>query len=141
MASSNQPEVPANDSAMSAQWTGNDTLPDSDPKLSQSPPCSTALLSLSAHSTLSTVPGTPGADLSVSFLSVGRPFTYHQPHVPLRGTPSAVGAIYAQKSIPALSYIRTPLWNALLEPSSSEFHNSTTCMDVSILGKRLKVRM
>ena len=71
MASSDQPEVLADDSATSAQWTGNDTLPDSDPKLSKSLPCSTALLSLSAHFTLSTAPGTPGADLSVSFLSVG----------------------------------------------------------------------
>ena len=126
MASSDQPEVLADDSATSAQWTGNDTLPDSDPKLSKSLPCSTALLSLSAHFTLSTAPGTPGADLSVSFLSVGWPFAYHQPHVPLRGTLSAVGAIHAQKSIPTLSYTGTPLRNALFKPISSKFHNSTT---------------
>ncbi|KAI9574125.1 hypothetical protein HD554DRAFT_2044737 [Boletus coccyginus] len=130
MASSDQPE-----------WTGNDTLPDFNSKLFYSPPCSTTLLSLSAHSTLSIVPGTPGADLSVLFLSVSRPFAYYQPHVPLRGTLSAVGAIHAQKSIPALSYARMPLQNALLEPTFSEFHNSTTHMDMSILGKRLKTDM
>jgi len=104
MASASQPEVPANDSVTSAQRI--DSLLDSDPSgsiHSKSPPCpSTAPVSLRAHSTLSTVPGTPGADLSVSFLSINQPLASCQPHVPLRGTPSAVGAIHAQKSISAV---------------------------------------
>ncbi|KAF8451175.1 hypothetical protein L210DRAFT_3640259 [Boletus edulis BED1] len=139
MASADQPEFSASDSLYVRP---TDSLPDSDPaaNLSVSPlhRHSTAPQSISAQSTLSTVPGTPGADrLSLSLLSIGQSPLPHQPRVPLRGTPSAVGAICARNSIHALSYTGTPLRNALLEPAS---HSSTisTHMAASILGKRLR---
>ncbi|KAF8433354.1 hypothetical protein L210DRAFT_3507106 [Boletus edulis BED1] len=128
MASADQPEFSASDSLYVRP---TDSLPESDPaaNLSVSPlhRRSTAPQSISAQSTSSTVPGTPGADrLSLSLLSIGQSPLPHQPRVPLRGTPSAVGAIRARNSIHALSYTGTPLRNALLEPAAS------------ILGKRLR---
>ena len=71
VASAYYPEVPVDNSETPSQheW-GDASLPDSDPSnLSELPPHSVALLG--ANSTLSTVLGTPGADLSSSLLSVG----------------------------------------------------------------------
>ncbi|KAF8417607.1 hypothetical protein L210DRAFT_879263 [Boletus edulis BED1] len=141
MASADQPEFSASDSLYVRP---TDSLPDSDPaaNLSVSPlhRRSTAPQSISAQSTSSTVPGTPGADrLSLSLLSIGQSPLPHQPRVPLRGTPSAVGAIRARNSIHALSYTGTPLRNALLEPASRSSTISTH-MAASVLGKRLRVR-
>jgi len=149
MASSDQPEVPTNVSTTLPQA---DTLSDTeisnyDPStVSVSPPDSAKIIPLRAQSTLSPVLGTPGTDTSVSLLSVGRPvqmLAIWGRSLPMTGTPSAVGAFHAHKSIPGQSYTGTPLRNAFLGQMPSNFHDPMGAIDIeaSIVGKRLKVRM
>lgn len=138
VASTYHPEVLVDNSETPFQheW-GDASLPDSDPSnLSKSPPRSAALLG--ANSTLSMVLGTPSADLSSSLLSVGRTTTSRSYlGVPMRGTPSAVGAIHPWKLIPTPPYAVMPLQNSLLGLSPHEFREPT--VEMSIIEKQLKV--
>ena len=61
----------------------------------------------------------------------------------MTGTPSAVGAFHALKSIPGQSYTGMSLRNAFLGQTPSQFHDPVGTIDIeaSILGKRLKVCM
>ncbi|KAI5999619.1 hypothetical protein EDD15DRAFT_2193660 [Pisolithus albus] len=125
MASSDQPQSPAgNDSIVPFQQVD---VPSALPNCSEFPHQSTHVPLTTQYNT-STVPETPGADLSISFPSIkAEPASSHwaEPGMPLKGTPSAVGALCVRRSMVNLPFAGTPLQNAWFGPTPGRMHDPT----------------
>ncbi|KAI5999538.1 hypothetical protein EDD15DRAFT_2193601 [Pisolithus albus] len=137
MASSDQPQSPAgNDSIVPFQQVD---VPSALPNHSEFPHQSTHVPLTTQYNT-STVPETPGADLSISFPSIKvEPASSHraEPGMPLKGTPSAVGALCIWRSMVNLPFAGTPLRNAWFGPTPGRMHDPTAQVH-AVLGKRQK---
>ncbi|KAI6017380.1 hypothetical protein BKA83DRAFT_4128499 [Pisolithus microcarpus] len=137
MASSDQPQSPAgNDSIVPFQQVD---VPSALPNRSEFPHQSTHVPLTTQYNT-STVPETPGADLSISFPSIkAEPASSHraEPGMPLKGTPSAVGALCVRRSMVNLPFAGTPLRNAWFGPTPGRMHDPTAQVR-AVLGKRQK---
>ncbi|KAI5987376.1 hypothetical protein EDD15DRAFT_2372368 [Pisolithus albus] len=135
MASSDQPQSPAgNDSIVPFQQVD---VPSALPNRSEFPHQSTHVPLTTQYNT-STVPETPGADLSISFPSIkAEPASSHraEPGMPLKGTPSAVGALCIWRSMVNLPFAGT--WNAWFGPTPRRMHDPTAQV-CAVLGKRQK---
>ncbi|KAL4061954.1 hypothetical protein J3A83DRAFT_4196370 [Scleroderma citrinum] len=90
------------------------------------------------------LPGTPHTTSLHSLLAIGsstisQPSTDFKQHIqgPLKGTPSAVGAIQRCKSLSSIPFNPTPLWHHLsISPGDSQLSDSQGC---NLLVKQNKV--
>ncbi|KAI5981276.1 hypothetical protein EDD15DRAFT_2204161 [Pisolithus albus] len=91
----------------------------------------------------SMVPETPGADLSISFRSIkAEPASSHraEPGMPLKGTPSAIGALCIWRSMVNLPFAGMPLQNAWFGLTPGRMHDPTAQVH-AVLGKRQKTEL
>ncbi|KAI6012107.1 hypothetical protein BKA83DRAFT_4131033 [Pisolithus microcarpus] len=133
MASSDWPQSLANNLIAPFQQVD---APSNLPNHAESP-CQSMHVPLTIQYTSSMVPETPGANLSISFPSIkAEPASSHwaEPSMPLKGTPSSVGAFCIWKLVVNLPFAGMPLWNAWLGPTPRRMLNSTMQIH-TILGK------
>ncbi|KAG9313084.1 hypothetical protein JVU11DRAFT_6527 [Chiua virens] len=144
MESSDQPDVSANRSKVSNtllnELSGKHNTSVSSPLPANS---TTLIMTASNWSSPGIALGMPGVNTSASMLPAGWPSSFHA-RVPMIGTPSAVGAFPALKTVTGRAFIggmATPgPVQAFVTRTPLATHKSLVDMDVeaSILGKRFK---